>query len=158
MDLSKITPNNWIAGGGAVVSFINLFLPWYGVDFGTGFGSFNVNAWDAGFLAWFGALLAVAAGVIVVLKALEVFDAKAGGLAAEQLAMVLGALATLIILLKLLTDSDFTKFGIYLGLIAAAATAAGAFLSGKDAGVGIPNADDFKGDGGGGGGGGSSTF
>ena len=64
--------------------------------------------------------------------------------------------ATLLILLKLLADNDFTKFGIFLGLIAAAATAAGAFLSGKDAGVGIPSADDFKGDGGDGGG--SSTF
>lgn len=156
MDLSKLTPNNWIAGGGAVVLIINLFLPWYGVSFGAGFGSVTANAFDAGFLAWFGSFVAIAAGAIVVLKALDVFDAKVGGLAAEQLAMVLGALATLLILLKLLADNDFTRFGIYLGLIAAAATAAGAFLSGKDAGVGIPNADDFKGDGGGGGG--SSTF
>ena len=61
--------------------------------------------------------------------------------------MVLGALATVLILLKLLTDNDFTKFGIYLGLLAAAATAVGAFLSAKDEGVGIPTADDFKGDG-----------
>ena len=157
MDLSKLTPNNWIAGGGGLVSIINLFLPWYGVDFGAGFGSVNANAFDAGFLAWFGAFVAIAAGAIVVLKALDIFDAKVGGLAAEQFAMVLGAAATLLILLKLLADNDFTKFGIYLGLIAAAATAAGAFLSGKDAGLGIPSADDFKGDGGDGSGG-SSTF
>lgn len=158
MDLSKLTPNNWIAGGGAAVLIINLFLPWYGVSFGGGFGSVTANAFDAGFLAWFGSFVAIAAGVLVVLKALEIFDldGKIGGLATEQFAMVLGALATLLILLKLLADNDFTRFGIYLGLIAAAATAAGAFLSGKDAGVGIPNADDFKG--GDGGGGGSSTF
>ena len=156
MDLSKLTPNNWIAGGGALVLIINLFLPWYGVDFGAGFGSVNANAFDAGFLAWFPSFLAIAAVAIVVLKVMDIFDAKVAGLAAEQLAMVLGAVATVLILLKLLTDNDFTKFGIYLGLIAAAATAAGAFLSGKDAGIGIPSADDFKGDGGGGGG--SSTF
>jgi len=155
MDISKLTPNNWIAGGGGLVSLINIFLPWYGVDFGFG-ASVTANAFDAGFLAWFGALLAVAAGTLVVLKALGIFEAKVGSLTPEQLAMVLGALAFVLILLKLLSDNDFTKYGIYLGLIAAAATAAGAFLSAKDEGIGIPSADDFKG--GGGESGGSSTF
>lgn len=150
MDFSKMTTNNWIAGGAGAVSLVNIFFPWYGA-----FG-FNINAFDAGFAAWFGALLAVAAGVIVVLKALDVFDAKVGGLEAEQLAMVVGVLGFLFILLRLITESSITKFGIYLGLIAAAGAAVGAFLSGKDAGIGIPSADDFKGDGGDGGG--SSTF
>lgn len=154
MDLSKLTPNNWIAGGGGLVALINMFLPWYGVDFG--FGSVNANAWNAGFFAWFGALLTVAAGALIVLKVLEIFEAQAGNLGTEQLAMVLGAVGTLFILLKLLFDNEFTKFGLYLGLLCAIAVTAGAFLTGKDAGVGIPTADDFKGDGGGGGG--SSTF
>ena len=155
MDFSKLSPNNMIAGAGGLVSLINIFLPWYGVDFGFG-ASVTANAFDAGFLAWFPALLAVAAGVLVVLKALDVWEAKAGALTTEQLAMMLGAVATVLILLKLLTDNDFTKYGIYLGLIAAAVTAVGAFLSAKDEGVGLPSADDFKG--GGSGGGGSSTF
>lgn len=152
MDLSKLSPNNMIAGGGALVALINIFLPWYGVSF-EGFGSANANAFDAGLLAWFPSLLVVAAGVLIVLDRLGVFTAKVGGLAIQQLAMVLAGVGFVLILLKLLTDNDFTKFGIYLGLIAAAATAAGAFLSGKDAGVGIPSSDDFKGTGGG-----SSTF
>lgn len=155
MDLSKLTPNNWIAGGGGLVSLINIFLPWYGIDF-PGFASANANAFDAGILAWLGALLAVAAGALIVLKVLDVYEAKVGGLGTEQFAMVLGAVGTLFILLKLLTDNDFTKFGIYLGLLAAIAATAGAFLTGKDAGVSIPTADDFKGDAGDGGG--SSTF
>lgn len=155
MDFSKLTPNNWIAGGGGLVSLINIFLPWYGIDFGGGFGSANFNAFDAGILAWGGALLATAAGALVLLKALGVFEAKVGSLTTEQFAMILGALGFLFILLKLLVDNDITKFGIYLGLIAAAATAVGAFLSAKDEGVGIPSADDFKG---GGDDGGSSTF
>ena len=155
MDLSKLTPNNWIAGGGGLVSLINIFLPWYGVDFGFG-ASVTANAFDAGFIAWFGALLAVAAGVLVILKALGTFEAKVGGLSTEQFAMILGAVGFVLILLKLLADNDFTKYGIYLGLIAAAATTAGAFLSAKDLGVGLPSADDFKGDGDSGGD--SSTF
>lgn len=157
MDLSKMTPNNWIAGGGGVLALINMFLPWYGIDVGFGIGSVNANAWNAGFFAWLGALLVVAAGALIVLKALEVFEAQAGTLGTEQLAMVLGALGTLFIVLKLLVDNDFTKFGIYLGLLTGIAVTAGAFLTGKDVGVGIPTADDFKGDGGAGGGG-SSTF
>jgi hypothetical protein len=155
MDFSKLSPNNMIAGGGGLVSLINIFLPWYGVDFGFG-ASVTANAFDAGFFAWAGALLAVAGGVLVVLKALGVFEAKVGALTTEQFAMVLAAVGTLFILLKLLFDNDFTKYGLYLGFIAAAATTVGAFLSAKDEGVGLPSADDFKG--GGSGGGGSSTF
>lgn len=160
MDFSKLSPNHMIAGGGGLVSLINIFLPWYGVDFGFG-QSVSANAFDAGFLAWAGALLAVAAGVLVVLKAMEIFEAKVGSLTTEQFAMVLGALGTLFILLKLLFDNDFTKFGIFLGLVAAAAATAGAFLAAKDEGVGLPSADDFKGGSGGGdagSGGGTSTF
>lgn len=152
MDFSKLTPNNWIAGGGGLVSLINIFLPWYGVDFGFG-AAVNLNAFDAGILAWVGALLAVAAGVLVLLKALGVFEAKVGSLSTEQFAMVLGALGTLFILMKLLFDNEFSKFGLYLGLIAAAAATVGAFLSAKDKGIGLPSADDFRG-----GAGGGSTF
>lgn len=160
MDFSKLSTNNMIAGGGGLVSLINIFLPWYGVDFGFG-SSVTANAFDAGFFAWFGALLAVAAGALIVLKALGVTEVKAGSLSTEQLAMVLGGIATLFILIKVLFDNDFTKFGLYLGLLAAAATAAGAFLSGKDLGIGLPTADDFTGGNGDGdtpGGGSPSTF
>ncbi|MEM7093128.1 MAG: hypothetical protein AAF567_09000 [Actinomycetota bacterium] len=153
MDFSKMTTNNWIAGGGGLVSLINIFLPWYSIDFGL--GSVTANAFDAGAGAWLGALLCAAGGILVALKALDVFEAKLGSLATEQLAMMLGALGLLFILLRLLTMTDFTAFGIYLGIIAGGAVIFGALQSGKDIGVGIPSADDFKGDGGGGG---SSTF
>jgi len=153
MDLSKLTPNNWIAGGGGLVALINMFLPWYGVD--TFLGSATTNAWNSGFFQLVGALLTVVAGALIVLKALDVFEAQAGNLGTEQMAMVLGAVGTLFILLAVLFDNNFTKFGLYLGLLLGVAVTAGAFLTGKDVGVGIPNADDFKGDGGGGG---SSTF
>jgi len=158
MDFSKLTTNNWIAGGGGLVSLINIFFPWYGVDFGGGFGSVNANAFDAGILACVGALLAVSAGALVVLKQLDVFEAKVGGLGTEQFAMVLGGVGTLFILLKLVVDNEFAKFGLFLGLLAAIAATAGAFLSGKDLGIGLPSADDFKGSGGGGSSSGPSTF
>lgn len=98
-----------------------------------------------GLLCLVGCLLALAAGVLVALKAMEVTEVKVGGMETEQFAMVLAAVGFIFVLLRWITETSFTSFGLYLGLIATAATAAGAFLSGKDAGIGIPSADDFKG-------------
>jgi len=159
MDFSKLSTNNMIAGGGGVLALISLFLPWYSVDFGFGAGSVSANAFDAGFFAWAGCLLALAGGVIVALKAMDVTDVKVGGLAAEQFAMILAGLGVVFVILKLLVDSSFVSWGLFVGLIAAGAAAAGAFLSGKDVGIGLPSADDFSGGGGGDStGGGTSTF
>ena len=153
MDFSKLTQNNWIAAGGGVLAFIASLLPWYNYAPG-----FSENAWGAGFIAWFGCVLALAGGVLIALKVMGIFDQSVGGLATEQLAMLLGALGFIFVLLKLLSDSSFTTFGLYLGLIATAAAAAGSFLSAKDKGIGIPSADDFTGGGSSGGDSGTSTF
>ncbi len=157
MDFSKLSPNNMIAGGGGILAFIATILPWYSIDFGFG-ASASINGWSAGFFAWSGCLLALAAGVLVALKAMDVFEAKVGGMETEQFAMILAAVGFVFVLLRLITESSFTSFGLYLGLIATAATAAGAFLSGKDKGIGIPSADNFTGGKSGDTGGGSSTF
>lgn len=163
MDFSKLSQSNMIAGGGGIVAFIASILPWYSFDFGFDLPGVDtsVSAWGAGFAAWFGCLLALAAGVLVALKAMGVFEAKAGGMETEQLAMILAGLGFILIVLRWLTQTSGASFGLFLGLLAAGATAVGAFLSGKDAGIGIPNADDFKAMGGGddaAGGGGTSTF
>lgn len=157
MDFSKLSQNNMIAAGGGVLAFIATLLPWYSIDFGFG-ASASVNGWSAGFFAWFGCLLALAAGVIVALKAMDVYEAKVAGLATEQLAMILAAVGFVCVLLRWITETSFTSFGLYLGLIATAATAAGSFLSGKDKGIGIPSADNFSGGGDTNTGGGTSTF
>jgi len=159
MDFSKLTQNNWIAAGGGVLAFIASLLPWYSFDFGFDLGlDTSVTAWGSGFLAWFGCLLALAAGALIALKAMGVFEQSIGGLATEQLAMILGAVGFIFVLLRFLTETSFTTFGLYLGLIATAAAAAGSFLSAKDKGIGIPSADDFTGGGSSGGDSGTSTF
>jgi hypothetical protein len=148
MDLSKLSTNQMIAGGAGILALIAGFLPWYGIDFG--FGSVSENGFGSGFWAWFGIVLAIAAAVVIVLKALEVYDLKAGNLAAEQIALILGALGVISILLRLITESDFLKFGLFIGLIAAAGVTYGAFGAMKDAGMAMPSADDFKSPSGGG--------
>ncbi|HAY68766.1 hypothetical protein K0U73_11020 [bacterium] len=150
MDFSKLSQSNMIAGGGGIVAFIASILPWYSFDFGFDLPGVDtsVNAWSAGFAAWFGCLLALAAGVLIALKAMGMFEAKVLGMETEQVAMVLAGLGFVLVVLRWLTETSNTAIGLYLGLIATAATAAGAFLSGKDSGIGIPTADDFKGSGG----------
>lgn len=155
MDFSKLTQNNWIAAGGGILAFIATLLPWYSVDFGFG-ASASTNGWGSGIAAWLGCLLALAAGVLVALKASGQQEVKAGGLATEQLAMILAAIGFVLVLLRWLTQTSYTSFGLYLGLIATAAAAAGSFLSAKDNGIGLPTGDDFTG--GGSSGGGTSEF
>jgi hypothetical protein len=138
MDFSKLSQNEKIALGGGVLAIISLFLPWYGA-----FG-FNFSAFDVGFLAWGGTFLAIAGAVILLLKAMEITDVKVGKLAAEQFALLLAGVGFILIVLRLLTDTSFMKFGLFAGLIAAGGVAYGIYGAMKDAGIAMPTADDFK--------------
>jgi hypothetical protein len=132
MDFSKLSNGAKLALVGGVVLIVDLFLPWYKV------GPISLNAFDAEFLAWGGALIAIAGAVVLVLKATGQQDVKAGNFSAEQLATLLGGIGFILILLRWLTESNFVGFGLYLGLLAAAAVAAGAFMSMKDSGQNLP--------------------
>jgi hypothetical protein len=143
VDLSKLTTGQKIALGAGVVLLIDLFLPWYSIDIGI--ASASANAFDAGFFAWFGSFLAIAAAVLIGLKVFQEGEGVSlGTLKTEQIALVLGGLGTFFILLRLITETDFLGFGIFLGLIAAGAITYGSFMAMKEAGLEMPSADDFK--------------
>lgn len=144
MDLSKLSNGQKIAGVAGVVLVINLFLPWYGA-----FG-FTINAWDAEFLAWGGSLIAIAGAVILLLKAFGTADASRGAMAAEQMAALVAAIGTVLIVLRWITENDITKFGLYLGILASAAVTFGAYMTMKEKGLAMPDMDDLKSMGGGG--------
>lgn len=142
MDLSKLTNGQKIALASGLVLIINLFLPWYRFDFGI--GSISANAFDAGFLAWFGSLLAIAGAVIV---AIEVFGGNTidlGTLKGAQLALLLGAVGFILVLLRLLTETSGVFIGLFLGILATAGVTYGSFLVMKESGIALPTADDFK--------------
>ncbi len=138
MNFSKLTRGQQIAMVAGVVLIIDLFLPWYDVL------GFSVNAFDAGFLAWFGALLAIAAAVLLAVKVFAGNAVNLGNLQTEQIAFVLAAVGAIFILLRWLTETNFVSFGLFLGLLAAAAVAAGSFLAMREAGLEMPGVDDFK--------------
>jgi hypothetical protein len=131
MDLSRLSTAHKIAIGGALVLLIDSFLNWYSVSaFGVSIG---INAWDSGLLAWGGVIAGVAAGVILALKATGKQDVKAGGKSAEQIAMILGIVSVVLVLLRLVTETSYMAFGLFLGVIAAAAVAYGAWMASKGA-------------------------
>jgi hypothetical protein len=132
-----------IALGGGLLLLISSFLPWYGVSLG-GFGGVSINAWNAGFFAWAGVLVGVAGAVLIGLKAFQGNAVSAGGFATEQLAVILAGIGVVLVVLRLVTESSFLKYGIFVGLVAAAATAYGAFMAMREAGLDL-DVDDFKG-------------
>jgi hypothetical protein len=142
MDFSKLSNGAKVAVIGGAVLIVNLFLPWYSIDLGI--ASASINAFDSGFLAWGGSFLAVAGAVVVLLKALGTQDVKAGKFAAEQLAVILAGLGTVLIVLRLITETNFMSFGLYLGIVAAAAVAYGSWTAMKEAGLDL-GMDDFTG-------------
>jgi hypothetical protein len=146
VDLSKLKPGDWLIGGGMIVFFIALFLPWYGLD--TGFGSVDNSGWDymlGAVIPW--VLLAIAFVIAVLPKFVEgvKIPDPVGPLPKAQAVLVLCAVALVIVILRLVIGSDNVgsvdvdvdldrKIGLFLGLIAAIAATVGAFLkfSGKE--------------------------
>jgi hypothetical protein len=153
-DANRLKFGDLIAGGAAVVLFISLFLDWYTVSV-EGFGnlggsSAGGSAWDALDIGSIFLLLVILAVIaIVVLRAL---GNEPGGLPVPLSTIVLGlgALATLYILFRLLVSPvdvpdafddavDVGRgIGIFLGLLAAIAIAAGGFLSARERGEDVP--------------------
>jgi hypothetical protein len=132
MDFGKLSNGMKLALIGGAVTVVALFLPWYG------FLGFNINAFDSGFLAWGGSLIAIAGAVVLLLKALGTTEVSLGDFKAEQVAVALGGLGFVLVLLRWITESNLTRFGLFLGILGSAAVAAGAFLAMREAGLGMP--------------------
>ena len=145
MDFSKLSNGAKLALIGGAVLVVNLFLPWFSWDNGLG-GSVSWDAFDSGFLAWFGSLAAIAGAVVLLLKAFGTKEMSAGQFKTEQLAVVLGGVGLLLILIRTLAKPSFLgfdlgasySFGVFVGLVAAAIVTYGAFMAMKDAGLKMP--------------------
>ena len=132
MDFNKLSTGVKLALIGGAVLIVDLFLPWYGV-----FG-ISINALDSKFLAWGGCFLAIAGAVLLLLKSMGKKEMSAGSFKTEQLAFLLGAAGFVLIVLRWLTENEFVKFGLYLGIVASALVAYGAFTEMRSKGQNIP--------------------
>lgn len=132
MDFSKLSMGAKLALVGGAVLLVASFLPWHGV-----FG-ISINGWDSEFWAIFGIILGIAGAVVLLLPAFGKKAVTAGSFMTEQLAFLLGAAAFVFIVIHWLTNNEFVKYGLYLGILASAVVAYGAFTEMKAKGQNIP--------------------
>lgn len=111
---------------GGVLFFIDSFLPWYGVSgsiAGIGFSA-NAKGWSSGGLAVIAILLGLAAALLVLASTVGMqLPVQATG----QLLLGLCGGALVFVLLRLITETNFTKFGLYLAIVFTAVMTYGAW-------------------------------
>ena len=115
----------------ALVLFIDGFLPWYSIDLGP-LGDFTRNGWESPGAIWsiLAVLIGLVMGGVVVVKGLTATEMpdNVGGFTWPKIMLGGGVAALLFLVIKLLNESSYMGFGFYLGIICAAALAAGGFL------------------------------
>jgi hypothetical protein len=145
LELTRLNQGEKIAGIAGIVLIIIMFFSWWGGGNvsgeinGVGFNvSTNVsfNAWE---LSSFMDIIWFVTGLAAIgLALLAASEAEVGlPVAASAIATALGALSTLLILYRLI-DPPYDasrKFGVFLGLIAAAAVAYGGYLAMQEEGT-----------------------
>lgn len=135
--LKELSNGEKVIGVSAVVLLINSFLPWYSVDLGV-FGDYSRNGWQApsAFLSMLAVLIGIAMGALVVVRALGAVELpeKLGGIGWGMAYLIGGGVAFLLVVIKWLGNTDYTAFGLYLGLLCTAGLAVGGFLTAKERG------------------------
>jgi hypothetical protein len=142
MDLSKLSRGEHVIGGSGIALFIFSFFQWLGLKATSPIGGFSAEGSKSGWgftLTLIAILIGIAMTVLVLVKLFSSAElpAKLGNFTWGQVYLVMGVVAFVFILIKLITgvggdipDSiDKTrKIGIYLGLIASAGLAFGGYL------------------------------
>lgn len=152
MDVNRLSQGEKIAAGSAIVLFIVMFFAWFGASgevaaFGNAVGvDTDFNAWQSfGFIdIVLLATVVVAVGAAVVKAAETKVDFPL-----STIVTVLGALSTILVLYRILDPpSDASrKFGVFLGLIFAAALTYGGWLAMQSEGTSFQDAADRLGGG-----------
>jgi hypothetical protein len=137
VDLNKLTTSDKVIVGSGILLFIAYFLPWFKVDldFGLGGGgSVTASGSDVDFL-WSTLPMLIGLVMAAVVVASKLFDVKLPDLPVTwgQAHLGLGALAALLVVLKLLMGEDPTEivdrsYGLFIAAIAAIGLAVGGFL------------------------------
>lgn len=128
MDLSKLSQNQQITVGAAAAMFLFAFFPWYGVA-GT---SVRWIGWNAGLLGVLGILAIVAAGVILILEALDQAPVSSPAEIVFYLAVSGAALILLRFIFRVGGVNSSRRFWLFLAIVAAGSAAWGAYQNRLD--------------------------
>jgi hypothetical protein len=132
--LNQLSLGEKLVGGGGVLMLIASFLPWYKISFGiAGLAHVSVsrNGWQSpgGLWSLLAVLISIAlAGSIAAVKFGNMKMPDLGSVTWGQAYLGGGAAVALCVIIKLINESSYISFGFYLGIIAAAAVAAGGYL------------------------------
>ncbi len=141
MDLKKLTPGEMVIGVSGILLLIFSFFKWYGVTVlsGTPFeDTVGYNGWQRP-----SAFLSIVAILIGVVMAGHVIADKLAGVdMPERLGKVGwgvfylagGVIAFVFVLIKWVGNTDYTKFGLYVGLLTTLGLAVGGFLVANERG------------------------
>jgi hypothetical protein len=139
MDADRLRTGEAIAGTSAVVLFIVMFLPWFGVDaeaIGISEASISFNAWES---FDFIDLVLLVTIVVAVGMAIATMAAQTVALpvAASGLTAGLGILSTLLVLYRVIDPPEGLgrEFWAFIGLIAAAGIAYGGWYAMQEEGT-----------------------
>ena len=146
-DTKRLSRLDWAVIGAAGLSFISLFLPWYG--FSAGAFSASVSGWSTSY-GWLGGLLIIAAGVYLAMVRSEV---NLSNMPVTPAVVVLGAsaLGTLIVIIRWISlpsghagvlgvtaYSYGPRIGIYLTIVAGLVQVGGALALFRASGEKLP--------------------
>lgn len=125
----------WILIGGIILAVNLLFIPWYQAGGFVDIAVAHVNGWGAGFYGWGGSLCAIAAAVILYLKATNQAGVARWSFKAEYLGFGLAAAGFILVLVRLITEASSVFIGTILALLVTAGMTAGLFF---EAGFKLP--------------------
>jgi hypothetical protein len=143
MDLNKLTVGDRVVAISAILFLIFMFFPWYGLSI-EGFADPTRNGFDYFLFGWIPLLLAIA--MVTQIGLTRFSDTKlpaVGSLTWGQVHLILGGIAAVLVVLKLLIGDDVgfgfgddfdldRKVGIFLATIAALGLVAGGALKMRD--------------------------
>jgi hypothetical protein len=152
MELDRLNTGEKISAGSAILLFIFMFFDWFGVKIsgvpgfsGSVSSSGGGSAWDALDVIPIFLMLAIVVAIGVAVVRLTDADLEPP-VSLNAIVAALGGLAVLLILYRIVSPPDFgsfggvsvdttLKFGIFLGLIAAAGIAYGGYAAMREEGA-----------------------
>jgi hypothetical protein len=142
VDLNKLTQGEKVIAGSAIAFLLFTFFPWYGI------GSGSRNGWDYFLFGVIPLLLAIVMVAQIGISRFSETKLPDPPLPWGQIHLILGGLAALLVLLKLLIGDSVgggtilgtkipsidldRKYGIYLAFLASLGLVAGGYLKSRE--------------------------